>query len=1088
MPSWMRSATICMMSKPRKKFISICLAALLASVSGAGLMTFFMPEPITVQAAETGGSDATYVTSLIDPIRDQDGYSAVLYNSTSGLPTSEANDIVQTSEGFIWIGGYSGLIRYDGAHFERPRITSLIASVTCMMVDENERLWIGTNESGIYIYEHDVVYIVDEEDGLPSPVIRDMVRDSQGRVYVATVSGLAIIDTDMNISVFDYPGISDKLIKDLWVTDDGHVYGITNEGDVFTLRYGAIEACYPHEDFDFGTIDSLLPDPSAPGYIYTDVGDSTVRYGRLANEFNVEMSIDISPLTQVMEFNYLGGRIWICARNGVGVIDNGKFTLLDDLPMDSSIGHVMSDYEGNLWFTSTRQGVMKIVPNRFTDLYEKYHLPDAVVNSTCKLDDRLYVATDKGLTVIGPDGPVSGVPVSTVHTISGKELEYSDLVEMLDGIRIRSVIKDSRDRLWISSWRSYGLLRYDHGEVTVFGEEDGLCSSQVRTVYETSDSRFLVACTGGINIIEGDRVTASYGEREGIDNTEILSVCEGWDGDILIGTDGGGIYILGSSGVRLLTKADGLTSGVVMRIKPARDRDIYWLVTGTSLAYMTPGYGIHTIESFPYSNNFDLYENGRGEIWVLSSSGIYVLTTESLLADENLFPMHFSLSNGLPHITTANSYSALDPDGTLYISGTSGVARVNIEKPFDDVSELKASVPYIEADNVRIYPDADGKFSIPSTVRRLTIYAYVYNYSLIDPIVTYRLDGFDEEDTSVIRSELDPVYYTNLRGGDYRFVMSLKDPMGRESNTITVPITKQKAVYEHLWFILLMCLATIAWITIAVKAYINKRISDLEKQHKEEAEKERIGNELRMASGIQNDMLPHEFPPFPDIKEFNIYASMDPARDVGGDFYDFFMTDEDHLCIVIADVSGKGIPAALFMMISKVILQSNASMGVSAAEILERTNNALCSDNRSDMFVTVWIGILNIRTGVITAANAGHEYPALMQDGRFSLLKDKHGLVIGGYEGMKYTEYEIHLNPGDKLFLYTDGVPEATSSNDDMFGTDRMIDALNMDPGVDCEQILKNVRQSVDTFVQDAEQFDDLTMLCLEYHGAQTEH
>ncbi|MBR6390155.1 MAG: SpoIIE family protein phosphatase, partial [Lachnospiraceae bacterium] len=490
----------------------------------------------------------------------------------------------------------------------------------------------------------------------------------------------------------------------------------------------------------------------------------------------------------------------------------------------------------------------------------------------------------------------------------------------------------------------------------------------------------------------------------------------------------------------------------------------------------------------PYSNNFDLYENGRGEIWVLSSSGIYVLTTESLLADENLFPMHFSLSNGLPHITTANSYSALDSDGTLYISGTSGVARVNIEKPFDDVSELKASVPYIEADNVRIYPDADGKFSIPSTVRRLTIYAYVYNYSLIDPIVTYRLDGFDEEDTSVIRSELDPVYYTNLRGGDYRFVMSLKDPMGRESNTITVPITKQKAVYEHLWFILLMCLATIAWITIAVKAYINKRISDLEKQHKEEAEKERIGNELRMASDIQNDMLPHEFPPFPDIKEFNIYASMDPARDVGGDFYDFFMTDEDHLCIVIADVSGKGIPAALFMMISKVILQSNATMGVSAAEILERTNNALCSDNRSDMFVTIWIGILNIRTGVITAANAGHEYPALMQDGRFSLLKDKHGLVIGGYEGMKYTEYEIHLNPGDKLFLYTDGVPEATSSNDDMFGTDRMIDALNMDPGADCEQILKNVRQSVDTFVQDAEQFDDLTMLCLEYHGAQTEH
>ncbi|MBQ5340374.1 MAG: SpoIIE family protein phosphatase, partial [Oscillospiraceae bacterium] len=436
-----------------------------------------------------------------------------------------------------------------------------------------------------------------------------------------------------------------------------------------------------------------------------------------------------------------------------------------------------------------------------------------------------------------------------------------------------------------------------------------------------------------------------------------------------------------------------------MRIKPARERDIYWLVTGTSLAYLTPGYGIHTISSFPYSNNFDLYENSLGESWVLSSSGIYVLPTESLVADESLSPMHFTLSNGLPHTSTANSYSELDSDGTLYIAGTSGVSKVNIEKPFDDVSELKASVPYIEADNQRIYPDANGRFLISSTVRRLTIYAYVYNFSLIDPIVTYRLDGFDEEDTSVIRSEMDPVYYTNLRGGDYRFVMSLKDPMGRDSNTIIVPISKQKAVYEHLWFIIVMCLAAIAWVAIAVKAYINKRISDLEKQHKEEAEKERITNELLMASNIQNGMLPHEFPPFPDISEFDVYASMDPARDVGGDFYDFFMIDEDHLCAVVADVSGKGIPAALFMMISKVILQSNASMGVSAAEILERTNNALCSENQSDMFVTVWLGIMDIRTGVITAANAGHEYPALKQDGSFALLKDKHGMVIGGFEG-----------------------------------------------------------------------------------------
>ena len=251
-------------------------------------------------------------------------------------------------------------------------------------------------------------------------------------------------------------------------------------------------------------------------------------------------------------------------------------------------------------------------------------------------------------------------------------------------------------------------------------------------------------------------------------------------------------------------------------------------------------------------------------------------------------------------------------------------------------------------------------------------------------------------------------------------------------------------------------------------------------------EKERISTELSLATRLQAAYIPHDFPPFPDRKEFDLYATMEPAREVGGDFYDFFLIDDDHPCLIMADVSGKGIPAALFMMVSKMILSSCAMLGKSAAEILTKTNEALCANNQEDMFVTVWLGILEISTGKLTAANAGHEYPALMQNGgSFGLYKDLHGFVVGGFEGMDYSEYELQLSPGDKLFLYTDGVPEASDAGRNMFGIDRMIKALNEDPQASPLKILTNVRGAVDIFVNGAEQFDDLTMLCFEYLGGQ---
>ena len=263
--------------------------------------------------------------------------------------------------------------------------------------------------------------------------------------------------------------------------------------------------------------------------------------------------------------------------------------------------------------------------------------------------------------------------------------------------------------------------------------------------------------------------------------------------------------------------------------------------------------------------------------------------------------------------------------------------------------------------------------------------------------------------------------------------------------------------------------------------HMNREIRDyLKKLVAATAEKERIGTELNVATRIQIDMLPGRFPAFPERTDFDIYASMTPAKEVGGDFYDFFLLDDDHLAMVMADVSEKGVPAALFMVISKTLIKDQAQMCRSPKTILDEVNNKLFESNGEGMFVTVWLGILEISTGKIVAANAGHEYPAMRKaDGRFELINDKHGLMLGAMEDVKYIEYEMKLEKGGCLFLYTDGVPEATDASLRMFGTDRMIEALNIDPSAAPEGLLNNVKKAVDEFVGEAPQFDDLTMLAI---------
>ena len=313
--------------------------------------------------------------------------------------------------------------------------------------------------------------------------------------------------------------------------------------------------------------------------------------------------------------------------------------------------------------------------------------------------------------------------------------------------------------------------------------------------------------------------------------------------------------------------------------------------------------------------------------------------------------------------------------------------------------------------------------------------------------------------------------------------------------TLTTPITKlarftqnitATGVFEH-QRIELKTGDEIEMLSDSVNYMLEKLEDYIDNLSRITAEKERIGAELDIATRIQASILPCIFPAFPERKEFNIFAAMTPAKEVGGDFYDFFMIDEKHLAIVVADVSGKGVPAALFMVIGKTLIKDHSQNGKALGDVFADVNNLLCESNSEDLFITAFEGVLDLVTGEFNYVNAGHEMPFLLQNGRFEAVRIKPCFVLAGMEDMQYKAGSIMMQPGDKIFQYTDGVTEATNPENELFGMERLSDSLNRVKDKEPKDIIASVKQDIDAFVGNAPQFDDITMLCLDYRTRMAE-
>ena len=750
-----------------------------------------------------------------------EGYSAFLYDNSSGLTTSEANAIAQTGIGFVWIGGYSGLTRYDGSTFNHFDFSSGISSVNCLFVDSKDRLWIGTNDSGVAVRENAQFKFWGKDAGLVSLSIRAICEDGDGNIIIATTFGLAYINDEGELFKINDPRIEGKYLRYLKSDEDGVIYGCTMDSCFFSMENLKLTSFYNGADLELGEIYCILPDPKEKGKVYLGTDNDCIVTGNMNKGMKNTQSLSASPQEHINDIHIaMDGKTWICANNGVGYFDDDGYTELKNLPMNSSITSVTEDFEGNLWFASSRQGVMKVIKSPFVDITRIAGLDRVVTNTTCIYQDDLYIGTDVGLQLLDKN----------------YRRKANVLTELLDGVRIRSIKEDSQGRLWLCTYSStadYGLIcYYGDGTYKTFNEKSGMVSSKIRTVTELSDGTIAVACSGGVNLIRNDAVVAAYDASCGITNTEILSIAEGENGSIYFGSDGGGLYIIEENEqIRWLGMDDGLKSEIILQLHKDPVRDVYWIITSNSIAYLQNG-KIHTLTNFPYSDNYDMQFDANGGIWVLSSNGIYFVNGDSLMNDENLIYSFYDTLTGLPSIATANSRNYISEDGTLYIAGISGVSSININTARNGKNDAKLIVPFVTMDDNEIYVRAGENVIIPSDCVRITINGLAMTYTH-NPQVSYYLEGFDSKPRVVSRHEMKPVSYTNLRSGTYTFHMSIIDVMtGQAVNSLEVKIIKEKTLYEQplFWFAAVAVVALL--VGLIVWTYVRSKTDKLNKKLK----------------------------------------------------------------------------------------------------------------------------------------------------------------------------------------------------------------------------------------------------------------
>ncbi len=723
----------------------------------------------------------------------------VLYDASNGLPTSEANCILSASDGYIWIGGYSGVVKYDGINFEKLDVNDGLTSARYMYEDSLGRIWVATNDSGVVVIDGNERIRYTKKDGLSSDSIRAFAEDSRGNIFIGSTAGISYVDSQMKLHRIDDERINSERILRLVADPNKTVYGHTGNGEVFTVSTQGIGDYKGTSDTTMEKITTILPDPENPGMLYFGTSSDYIYYGKLSDSYSHMKKIGTKPAVNIHWMDYSCNRLWLASTQIAGYVDtHDVFVPFESTPIKDAYEMMTSDLQGNMWFASSRYGVMKLAADNFLDMTGAAGIEPVVVNATCKRGTYLYAGTDNGLKVIDQN----------YHE------KFNALTEHFKNARVRCIMNDSRTHTWFSTFASgIGLVRLDMGgTLTDYTVKDGLPSNDIRCTYEMSDERIVVGTNEGIAILKDDKVVKSYKKSDGLKNPVILTVAEGFNGEIYAGSDGDGIYIIDGDEVKRLGTENGLGSDVIMRIKRDEKRNVLWVITSNSVEYIK-GNEIIPLTTFPYNNNFDVIFGEDDLLWFLSSRGIYIIEADEAINDKITNYKLYDSTNGLTSVPISHCYSSVDNKGNLFVAGQTGVSMVNISAMHDFSGRTILGVRSVYSDGEEIYPDESGRYILPAGSRRIQINPAILDYSISDPLIRMYLEGNDDEGITVNQSRMTPLEYTGLKYGNYTLHIQTLDNRSHEVlSEKRFTVIKEPSFFERVAvkvFFMLLALAAI---------------------------------------------------------------------------------------------------------------------------------------------------------------------------------------------------------------------------------------------------------------------------------------
>ena len=759
---------------------------------------------IIFAAAVTGIFSENVMVMAGEQSDDYDSYVQIEYANEEGLLSGEANDIEQTKDGKLWIGTYAGLFKYDGSKFARFNDIPSVKNVNCLYVDEEGRLWTGTNDDGITIFinEH-VMNVIDEENGLLSNYVNDIVSDSNGNYYIGTTEGIALVSLSGGVKITkSYDQIKNVICMS--ADQSGTVVGVTDRGEIYWLRDGEIitspikfaankayrSACFTEDNrLLLGTTDNDV-------LIY----DMTADTPYLIREFSVEEIEGINSfyVTDNME-------IFICSDTGVVVVQKDfSCKKLNTNNFMSSINNMLIDYQGNLWFSSSRLGLLEMCKSPFVEVFSKIG-EESVVNTTEKWQGLLFCGTDDGLIIVDEN--------------RGEKVD-NEISELLLNTEISCIKADSHDNLWIAT-TGMGVykisVKSDGGyNIKQFTEDDGIPGMRFHNICEAKDGTILIAGDYGAAVLSDDFVEQVFSAQNGLVNEKSLCLLE-YKNAYYIGSDGGGITkVEDGEIVRNIGKKDGLSSDVILRMIYDPSTAGVFIVTSNGLCYMSSHGQIKSLDQFPYSNNYDMVCDEDGTCWVLGSSGIYVAKVSDLLENTKCDYPLVDAKRGFRSSLTANAWLCRDGD-QVYLCCDNGVVKINMSKYDMTAKSYRMILDHVEVDGAKYEINRADTFKLSSQMGKIVFEPEVLNYSMNDPYVSYFLEGYDTGETVCLLSELGKVEYADLKSGTYVFRISILDGIaGNVVESASYTIEKDIEMYQKGWFklyVLLIAGLVLVWVT-----------------------------------------------------------------------------------------------------------------------------------------------------------------------------------------------------------------------------------------------------------------------------------